>query len=255
MRLLCWNVNGVRAIEKKGFLKWLAKESPDILCIQETKASPEQLSEALLKPAGYEAYWASSTIKKGYSGVAVFSKTKPKKVTTGLGIKKFDLEGRTLMLDYGNFVLFNIYYPNGGEGNKRVSFKLEFYDAFLKVAESLKKKGKKIVCTGDFNTAHKEIDLARPQANETTTGFLPEERAWLDKFAAKGYVDTFRHFCKDPGHYTYWDYFTRARERNVGWRLDYFFVTPNVLPSLKSAFILSDVMGSDHCPLGIEISL
>jgi len=255
MRIISWNVNGIRAIEKKGFLQWLKKESPDILCLQETKASPDQLTPALLKPQGYETHWSWSKEKKGYSGVAVFCKVKPKKVTDGLGFKKFDIEGRTLILDYGKFILFNIYYPNGGEGNKRVPFKMEFYDSFLKAADKLKKQGKKLIVGGDFNTAHTEIDLARPKANEENTGFLPEERAWLDKFVSHGYTDTFRRFEKGPHHYTYWDYKTAARERNVGWRIDYFFVTENLIPNLQSAFILSKVTGSDHCPLGIEIKL
>jgi len=255
MRIISWNVNGIRAIEKKGFLQWLKKEAPDILCLQETKASPDQLTPALLKPQGYETHWSWSKEKKGYSGVAVFCKVKPKKVTDGLGFKKFDIEGRTLILDYGKFILFNIYYPNGGEGNKRVPFKMEFYDSFLKAADKLKKQGKKLIVGGDFNTAHTEIDLARPKANEENTGFLPEERAWLDKFVSHGYTDTFRRFEKGPHHYTYWDYKTAARERNVGWRIDYFFVTENLIPNLQSAFILSKVTGSDHCPLGIEIKL
>jgi exodeoxyribonuclease-3 len=255
MRILCWNVNGIRAAEKKGFLDWLEKESPDILCLQETKASPDQLSEALKAPKGYHVYFASSTVKKGYSGVAVYTKQKPKKVTEGLGIKKFDQEGRLLQLDFGKFVLFNAYYPNGGRECKRVPFKMEFYDAFLKQMEKLRKAGKKVVSTGDYNTAHKEIDLARPKENQKSTGFLPEERAWMDKYVGKGYIDTFRHFCDEPEHYTYWDYFTKARERNVGWRIDYFFITPNLLSKLKSAFILSDIYGSDHCPLGIELAV
>jgi len=242
-------------MEKKGFLDWLYKESPDILCLQETKASPEQLSEALIKPKGYEVYWSSSTVKKGYSGVAIYTKQKPKKVQERLGVKKFDEEGRTLMLDYGQFILFNIYYPNGGAENKRVPFKMKFYDTFLKLAEKFHKAGKKLICTGDFNTAHKEIDIARPKANENNTGFLPEERAWIDKFISKGYIDTFRHFSKEPNQYTYWDYNTFARKRNVGWRLDYFFISENALSNLKSAFIMQDVMGSDHCPVGIELEL
>jgi exodeoxyribonuclease-3 len=253
MKILSWNVNGIRAIEKKGFLDWFQKTSPDILCLQETKASPDQVSEALLKPAGYEVYWASSKEKKGYSGVAIYTKKKPSKVMEGFGIPKFDIEGRSLALDYGDFILFNIYYPNGGEGNKRVPFKLKFNDAFLDFAGKLLKKGKPLVVAGDFNIAHKEIDLARPDENVGNTGFLPEERAWMDKFIVHGYLDTFRHFHKEGAQYTYWDYFTKARERNVGWRIDYFFITPELLPHLKSAFILPDVMGSDHCPVGIEL--
>jgi exodeoxyribonuclease-3 len=199
MKILSWNVNGIRAIEKKGFLEWLAKESPDILCLQETKAHPEQLSEKILKPEGYHSFWDSAE-KKGYSGVAIYTKTQPKSVTAGLGSKEFDSEGRTLIVDYGNFILFNIYYPNGGEGNKRVPFKMKFYDAFLIKAEKFRKEGKKIIVTGDVNTAHTEIDLARPKENVKNTGFLPQEREWVSKFIDCGYVDTFRHFTMDGGH-------------------------------------------------------
>ncbi len=252
MKILSWNVNGIRAIEKKGFLEWFQKESPDVLCLQETKARPEQLSEKMMKPDGYHSYWSAAE-KKGYSGVAIYTKTQPKAVTEGLGIKEFDSEGRTLVADYGDFVLFNVYYPNGGAGNKRVPFKMKFYDAFLTKAEELRKQGKKIIITGDINTAHTEIDLARPKENVKNTGFLPEEREWVSKFIKCGYVDTFRHFTKDGGHYTWWDYYTGARARDAGWRIDYFFVTENLLSKLKKAFILKNVMGSDHCPIGIEL--
>ncbi|MFA5060016.1 MAG: exodeoxyribonuclease III [Candidatus Omnitrophota bacterium] len=251
MKLLCWNVNGIRAVEKKGFVEWLRKESPDILCIQETKAHPSQLTEGLLRPGPYKTYWSSAE-KKGYSGVGIFSK-KDADVQEGLGIKKFDCEGRVLEADYGDFVLFNIYFPNGGAGNKRVPFKMEFYDAFLKTALNLQKKGKGIIVCGDVNTAHEEIDLARPKENQKNTGFLPEERAWVTKFISHGFIDTFRHFEKGAQHYTWWDYKTGARARNIGWRIDYFFISENLLPKLKNAFILKDVMGSDHCPIGIEI--
>lgn len=252
MRILSWNVNGIRAIEKKGFLEWLKKESPDILCVQETKAHPDQLKNTLLKPNGYTAYWSAAQ-RKGYSGTAIFTKVKAKSFKEGLGVKKFDTEGRTIVLDYKDFILFNIYFPNGGKGNLRVPFKLEFYDAFLKRIDKLKSRGKKVIVCGDVNTAHTEIDLARPKENEGNTGFLPEERSWVTKFINHGYIDTFRHFCKDPGHYSWWDYKTKARERDVGWRLDYFFITPNLLPQLKRADILKNVFGSDHCPVGIEL--
>ena len=252
MKILSWNVNGIRAIEKKGFLEWLHKESPDILCLQETKAHPEQLSETLLKPECYYTYWSAAE-KKGYSGVAIYTKAAPHTVADCLGVKEFDTEGRILIADYDDFILFNIYYPNGGQGNKRVPFKMKFYDAFLSKAEAFRKKGRKIIVTGDVNTAHTEIDLARPKENVKNTGFLPEERAWVTKFISHGYVDTFRHFTKDPGHYTWWDYYTGARARDVGWRIDYFFVTQNLLPQLKDAFILKNIMGSDHCPIGIEL--
>lgn len=252
MKLLSFNVNGIRAIEKKGFFEWMHKESPDILCIQETKAHPEQLEDKILKQEGYKAYWSSAE-KKGYSGVAIFTKLAPKSVVERLGIKEFDSEGRTLIADYGDFVLYNIYFPNGGQGNKRVPFKMRFYDAFLKHAEKLRKSGRKLIVTGDVNTAHTEIDLARPKENEKNTGFLPEEREWVTKFIKCGYIDTFRHFVKEGGHYTWWDYFTKARQRDVGWRIDYFFITENLLPRLKKAYILKNVMGSDHCPIGIEL--
>jgi len=252
MILLSWNVNGVRAIAKKGFLDWLQKTSPDVLCLQETKCQPDQLEESLLRPFGYMSYWSAAQ-KKGYSGVCVYAKRTPKCVSDKIGKKEFDCEGRNLILDFEDFVLFNIYFPNGSSGNVRVPYKMAFYDQFLKVVEKYKKDGRKIIICGDVNTAHAEIDLARSKENQKNTGFLPEERAWVTKFISCGFVDTFRYFCKEGGHYTWWDYFTAARARNIGWRIDYFFVTENLIENLKSAFILKDVMGSDHCPIGIEI--
>lgn len=254
LKMLSWNVNGIRAAEKKGFLKWLEKESPDILCIQETKAHIEQLSKELINPNGYKTFWVSGE-KKGYSGVAIFTKPEPQNIKTGFGVRKYDSEGRILISDYKDFILFNIYFPNGQRDEERLKYKLGFYDEFLKQIDSLKEKGRKIIICGDINTAHKEIDLARPKENETTSGFLPIERKWMDKFIEHGYIDTFRHFVKDGGHYTYWDPISRARERNVGWRIDYFFITRNLLKGLKKAFIMTEVMGSDHCPLGIEIEV
>ena len=254
LKLLSWNVNGIRAQEKKGFLKWLEKEDPDILCVQETKAHKEQLSTELLNPNGYKTFWVSGE-RKGYSGVATLTKNEPKNIETGFGIKKYDSEGRILISDHGNFILFNIYFPNGQRDEERLKYKLGFYDEFLKYADKLKEKGKKLIICGDVNTAHKEIDLARSKENQDTSGFLPVERKWMDKFVEHGYIDTFRYFVKDGDHYTYWDPITRARERNVGWRIDYFFITPNLLKNLKKAFIMPEVMGSDHCPLGIEIDI
>ena len=258
LKLLSWNVNGIRAQEKKGFLDWLKKENPDILCVQETKANIDQLTKDLINPDGYKTFWSSAE-KKGYSGVATFTKnstkTEPKKTEHGFVIKKFDSEGRILINDYDDFILFNIYFPNGQRDEERLKYKLAFYDEFLKYADKLKGKGRKIIICGDVNTAHSEIDLARPKENENTSGFLPIERKWMDQFVEHGYVDTFRHFYQDGGHYTYWDPITRARERNIGWRIDYFFITPNLLKNLKKAFIMSDVMGSDHCPLGIEVEI
>ena len=252
IRILSWNVNGIRAVHKKGFLDWLNKEKPDILCIQETKAQQEQLADELINVEGYNSYF-SSAVRKGYSGVAIYTKAEPKSIKKGFGIEKFDSEGRILIAEYSEFILFNIYYPNGKAREERLHYKMDFYDAFLAYADKLKKKGKNLVICGDVNTAHKEIDLARPKENEKISGFLPEERAWMDKFVEHGYIDTFRMFNREPENYTWWDMMTRARERNVGWRIDYFFVSENFKKKVKNAFILSEVMGSDHCPIGIEI--
>lgn len=255
LRLLSWNVNGIRAAQKKGFIDWVLKENPDVLCLQETKAHPEQLSEELLNINGYKSYFSSSIVKKGYSGVAIYSKQEPIKVENGFGIPRFDDEGRIIVADYKNFVLINIYFPNGKASPERLKYKMDFYDAFLDYANNSLKKGKKLIICGDVNTAHKEIDLARPKENEKISGFLPIEREWMDKFFSQGYFDTFRMFNSEPENYTWWDQVTRSRERNVGWRIDYFFVSENFKQNVKNASILEDVMGSDHCPVGIEIEI
>jgi len=255
LRLLSWNVNGIRAAQKKGLIDWILKENPDMLCLQETKARPEQLSDELLNINGYKSYFSSSIVKKGYSGVAIYTKQEPVKVQHGFGIPKFDDEGRIVIADYKTFTLINIYYPNGKMSKERLQYKLDFYDAFLDYANNLIKKKKKLVICGDVNTAHKEIDIARPKENETVSGFLPIEREWMDKFLSQGYQDTFRMFNQEPEQYTWWDMLTRARERNVGWRIDYFFVSDNLKKNLKDAFIMPDVMGSDHCPIGIDLEV
>lgn len=254
MRIVSWNVNGLRAVAKKGFLEWLHETSPDILGLQETKAEDIQLPEEVRSPVGYFAYFSSSKGRKGYSGVALYSKEKPLKVEYGIGIKEFDDEGRIIIGHYKDFVLLNVYFPNGGGGPERLKYKLEFYDAFLKHIEGLRKKGKKVIFCGDVNAAHETIDLARPKENEKNTGFLPEERAWIDELIYHGYIDTFRHFHPSKeGAYSYWDMKTAARERNVGWRIDYIFASLESLPFLKSAGISSNVMGSDHCPVWLEM--
>ena len=253
MRLVSWNVNGIRAAQKKGFLEWLASDGPDILCIQETKANMSQLSKALTSAAGYSAYFSPQE-RKGYSGVALYTREEPKSVDYGLGVERFDSEGRTIVADYGDFVLFGIYFPNGQRSEERLRFKMDFYDTFLERTDALRAEGRNVVVCGDLNTAHKEIDLARPKENSKISGFLPEERAWLDKFLERGYVDTFRVFNQEPGNYSYWDQVSRARDRNVGWRIDYFFVDDGLAGRLSNAFILPEVMGSDHCPVGIEVN-
>lgn len=252
MRILSWNVNGLRAILKKGFLEWLSKEQPDILCIQETKAHEAQLPEEIRAIPHYHTYFTSAE-RKGYSGVGLFTKEKPIAVRGGFGTKKFDAEGRTQIVEYPDFILCNVYFPNGKRSKERLRYKMDFYDGFLAFADGLAKKGRRIVVCGDVNTAHKEIDLARPKENAKISGFLPEERAWIDEFIAHGFTDTFRIFTPEGGHYSWWDYKSRARERNVGWRIDYFFISNNLKKQLTSAFILPGVMGSDHCPVGIGL--
>jgi len=252
LKLISWNVNGIRAAAKKGLLEWLNRESPDIFCVQETKAWEEQLEDSLININGYFSYF-SKPERKGYSGVAVYTKIKPLSVQFGLGIPEFDTEGRTLILEFENFTLFNIYYPNGKQNPERLKYKLNFYEAFQNVVEDLLRQNKKIVICGDVNTAHKEIDLARPKENANVSGFLPEERAWIDRFLNTGFIDTLRMFNDKPEVYTWWDMVTRARERNVGWRIDYFFISENLRNNITNAFTMPDIMGSDHCPVGIEL--
>lgn len=254
IRIISWNVNGLRAIHKKGFLEWFKNENTDILCLQETKVAYDQLPKPLKRVDGYHTYFCEAE-KKGYSGVAIYSKIKPKKVEYGFGIKKFDSEGRILIAEYENFVLLNIYFPNGKMSEERLNYKLEFYDALLDHANKLKTDDKNVIICGDLNTAHKEIDLARPKANEKISGFLPVERAWIDKFLNNGYLDTLRMFNTKHDQYTWWSYRTKARERNVGWRLDYFFINEEFKDKVKSAGILNDVMGSDHCPIDLKLLL
>jgi exodeoxyribonuclease-3 len=245
-------VNGIRAVLKKGFWDWFEQVSPDVLCLQETKAQPENLTDDILQPDGYHATWNSAE-RKGYSGVVTFSKEKPKSVALGLGIEKFDAEGRVIRTEHNGFDLLNVYFPNGTSGPERLQYKMDFYDAFLDHCEALRKQGKKLVITGDVNTAHKAIDLKNAKANEKNSGFLPEERAWVDKLVDHGYVDSLRLFRPEPDQYTWWTYRANARARNIGWRIDYFFVTEDLVKQVKDAFITPEIMGSDHCPIGLDI--
>ncbi len=255
MKIVSWNTNGLRATAKQGFFNPLfAEGKPDILCLQETKAEPEQLTEETRNVPGYYSYFSSSKLRKGYSGVAIYSKEKPKEVFYGMGIKKFDDEGRLVGAKYKNFTIITAYFPNGGQGPARLKYKLEFYDAFLKFILRLRKNGEHVIFCGDVNTSHKEIDLARPKANEENTGFLPIERAWIDKVIKNNFIDVFRKFYPDKiGAYTYWDMKTFARDRNVGWRFDYFFASSEIVPKIKSTGIMSDYYGSDHCPIWLEM--
>ena len=256
MRIATWNVNGLRAVWKKGFLAWAKKQ--DVILLQETKAEAAQIpTEIAALEKDFNVYFASSTVKKGYSGVAIFSRrTLPlPKITVGFGEKKFDQEGRTLIAEYPEVIIVSAYFPNGGETLERVPFKLEYSRALAKYLFKLHKKTKKpILLGGDYNTAHQEIDLANPKANEGHTGFLPIERAWLDEFFQQGMVDAFRHFYPTQTKvYSWWSYRQQARSRNVGWRIDYFCCTPDLLTNIKKIAYQNEVMGSDHCPMQVQL--
>lgn len=249
IKIISWNVNGIRACAKKGFLDFLKNEKPDVLCIQETKASQAQWPKELLSEEGYEIFYSDCQIKKGYSGVAVYSRLKPRSVSTEFAVEKFNVEGRILRLDFGGFVLFNLYVPNGSQGEERLNYKMEFSEQLMKECEEL--AGKRILICGDYNTAHNEIDLKHPKANEKNSGFLPMERAWMDRFLQSGFVDTFRNLYPEEVKYSWWTYRAGAREKNVGWRIDYVCVNQDLAAFVKDAFILNDVYGSDHCPVGV----
>ena len=254
LTIFSWNVNGIRAVQNKGFMDWFSNHGGDIICLQETKAQPDQLSDSVKIIDGYKSYWFSAQ-KKGYSGVAVYSNIIPVNVKNGFGNELFDNEGRVIFAEYEKFVLANVYFPNGGRGPERIKYKLDFYDQLFFYLEKNYRDRKGIIVTGDFNTAHKEIDLARPKENVKNSGFLPEEREWIDRIINLGYKDVFRTFNNEPGQYTYWDQITRARERNAGWRIDYFMVSDDISSKVTNAKIHPDVTGSDHCPVSINIDV
>lgn len=252
-KVISWNVNGIRAAARKGLLEFLQNESPDMLCLQETKAQPEQLAEELLEPAGYRSYWASAE-RKGYSGVAVYTRREPTAVHR-MEMERFDTEGRLLVLEYPEFTLLTGYFPNSQDAGKRLDYKLDYCDSLLGMLEELDQAGRNLLICGDYNIAHKAIDLEHPKANEKNAGYLPEERAWMDKFIAAGYVDTFRMFTAEPRHYSWWSYRANARAKNVGWRIDYHAVNERFRERVRSSDIMPDVMGSDHAPVRIQLDL
>jgi exodeoxyribonuclease-3 len=254
MKLISWNVNGIRAATKKGFLDYLNQEEPDILCIQESKAHKEQLTSEILKDHGYHTYWHSGT-RKGYSGVATFCKKEPLYIQEGLGIEKYDVEGRVLITEHENFLLYNIYFPNGQKDEFRLKYKLDFYDDLLPIINEQVESGNNVIVTGDWNTAHKPIDLARPKDNVKTSGFMPVERDKLDEYIDNGWVDTFRLFHNEPERYSWWTYRFGARQRNVGWRIDYFFVNENMIEMCIDADIHPEIQGSDHCPVSLTLDI
>ncbi len=255
LNLLSWNVNGIRAVLRKNFGEWLNHAKPDLLAIQETKAEYNVVKDSLSDFDGYNIFWNAAR-RKGYSGVATFSRQEPMSTQYGFGIEHFDNEGRVIVSEFDAFTLLNIYFPNGKRDQERLDYKMDFYEATLDYCERLRESGKELVVCGDFNTAHTEIDLKNPKANSDVSGFLPIEREWIDRFIDHGYVDTFRYFHpNEPDHYSWWTYRFNARARNIGWRIDYFFVSKNLLDAVTDAFILKDVMGSDHCPVGLKLSI
>jgi exodeoxyribonuclease-3 len=250
VKITTWNVNGYRAILRKEALEWVPIVQPDVLCFQEIKVQLDQISEKDASIEGYNAVWNPAE-RKGYSGVVTFHKTNPLETEKGIGLEKFDREGRVIRSRFEDFYLYNIYFPNGGSENKRVPFKLEFYKELLNVCDELHQAGENLIITGDFNTAHNEIDLANPKSNEKNTGFLPEEREWIDKFLDHGFVDAFRELYPEREDYTWWTYRYNARKKDIGWRLDYFLVSEGLMDSVEDVVIHGEIMGSDHCPVSL----
>lgn len=254
MNIISWNVNGLRALYKKGAFDAVFELQPDILCLQEVKARKDQLPPTVQTVPGFTSFFDHAKVKKGYSGVSVYTKAAPVKVEYGIGVPDLDQEGRSITLFFDNMALNNTYFPNGGGGPDRLAFKLRYYEAFLSYVKKIKEGGIKVIFCGDVNTAHTAIDLARPKENEKNTGFLPEERAWIDRVVSSGFIDVYRHFHPSAkNQYTYWDMKTFARDRNVGWRIDYFFVSKDVLPEVKKVAIHDMIMGSDHCPISMVL--
>jgi exodeoxyribonuclease III len=255
LKITTWNVNGLRAALGRGILEWIEAEPPDVLCLQEVRANPNQIEADYLSrlAAIYPSITWNPAVKPGYSGVAVMARTPPLEVRLGLGIPEFDREGRVICYRYPGFLLFNIYFPHGGHGLGRLPFKLDFYARLLEVCESLHASGEKLILCGDFNTAHNPIDLRNPKANDHTSGFMLEERVWIDHYLSKGLVDIFRQLYPEKVQYTWWTYRLNARERNIGWRIDYFLISQPLVGWVKEALINEQVLGSDHCPVTLVI--
>lgn len=252
MKIITWNVNGIRAALGKNLKPWMLEQSPDVFCLQEIKATPQQLTDEQRDFPGYSVVWNPAQ-RPGYSGVATFSKQEPGEVQLGLDEERFDVEGRVIRTRHDDFFLYNIYFPNGQRGYDRVEYKLDFYARLLEICDGLHAAGENIILTGDFNTAHQPIDLARPDENETTSGFLPEERAWVQKYLEHGFVDVYRRLYPERVQYTWWTYRMAARQRNIGWRIDYFLVSERLAGRVRDVIIHEGVTGSDHCPVELVI--
>ena len=257
IKMISWNVNGIRAVMNKDFMESFIRMDADIVAIQETKIQEPQLTDKMKNIEGYESYWSFSTAKKGYSGIGVYTRIKPQNVKYGMGISKYDNEGRIIEMDFKDFIFFNIYFPNGQMSEERLQYKLDFYRDFFEYIDAYKHKGKCLIIAGDYNTAHNEIDLKNPKANEKRSGFLRIERDWMDRIVNNGYIDTFRYFYPDTVKYSWWTYRFNARANNTGWRIDYFFVTQNIIDKglIREAFIDNNIYGSDHCPVGIDVKI
>lgn len=252
MKIITYNVNGIRAAMGKGFIDWMREADPDVLCLQEIKASPDQVGVLEFEELGYHHYWYPAQ-KKGYSGVAIFSKTEPDHVEYGCGIKHYDDEGRVLRADFKNISVMSVYHPSGSSGEERQAFKMRWLSDYQTYINELKEKKPNLVLSGDFNICHRAVDIHNPKSNANTSGFLPEEREWMEQFINSGFIDTFRHFNQDPHHYTWWSYRAAARSKNLGWRIDYNLASENLKPRLKGSSILPMAMHSDHCPAVVEI--
>jgi exodeoxyribonuclease III len=253
MKLISYNVNGIRSALNKGFADWLKAENPDIIGLQEIKASEQDLNTSIFTDLGYELFWYPA-VKKGYSGVAIFSKIKPSSLKYGMGIDKYDDEGRVLQANFEDFSFISAYFPSGTTGDERQRFKYEFLDDVFGYTQDLRNQFPNLILSGDYNICHKPIDIHNPVSNKNSSGFLPEERAWMDKFTESGFLDSFRHFNPHPNHYTWWSYRANSRSKNLGWRIDYHMVTNPMQNRLKTAVILPNINHSDHCPIGLELS-
>ncbi len=253
MKIISYNVNGIRAAMNKGFIEWLESENPDIIGLQEVKADLSQINPAVFEDLGYEIYWYPA-VKKGYSGVAILTKIKPIAVKYGMGIAKYDDEGRMVQADFDGFSFISAYFPSGTTGDIRQTLKYEFLDDVFDYIQDLRKENPKLILSGDYNICHKAIDIHNPVSNKNSSGFLPEERAWMDKFTESGFIDSFRYFNPDPHHYTWWSYRAGSRGKNLGWRIDYHMVTNELKDNLKSSVILPHVVHSDHCPVVLELN-
>ncbi len=253
MKLISYNVNGIRSALNKGFAEWLRVENPDVIGLQEIKASEQDLDASIFRDLGYELYWYPA-VKKGYSGVGIFTKVKPKSIKYGMGLDKYDDEGRVLQVNFEDFSFISAYFPSGTTGDDRQRFKYEFLDDVFGYIQELKKEFPNLILSGDYNICHKPIDIHNPISNKNSSGFLPEERAWMDKFTESGFIDSFRHFNPNPHQYTWWSYRANSRSKNLGWRIDYHMVTNDLQNRLKSAVILPHIIHSDHCPISLELS-